>query len=272
MVVFFRNMFQQTGFTPTRGLQAAAAGERRLRLRPLGTGAVGDDVFPRLVQNLQDSFALTAWQLVAGGPTVHRRADHAAVHDDDRAQEPLHPDRDAERPAVRRSATTGTKLRGRSTMSGNPIPLEQTAESDQPELHGVRRRGADVNGARLRADADCRGSAARVAASSGAATTAATRSCSSACSATRPAARSSGSRPAGSTRRSRTSPTDDVTDWQLGHDRAPQTSGETPSSSPTTCRRCARRPRWRWRCRASASTRRRRSWRCGTPTTATSTA
>ena len=26
--------------------------------------AVGDDAFPRLVQNLQDSFALTAWQLV----------------------------------------------------------------------------------------------------------------------------------------------------------------------------------------------------------------
>ena len=33
MVIFFRNIFQQTGFIADRGLQAAAADQRRLRLR-----------------------------------------------------------------------------------------------------------------------------------------------------------------------------------------------------------------------------------------------
>ena len=37
----------------------------------------GDDAFPRLVQNLQDSFATTAWQLVHEGQPVHRSADDA---------------------------------------------------------------------------------------------------------------------------------------------------------------------------------------------------
>ena len=66
MVGFFRNMFQQTGFIPTEDF--------KLQLLENGgfdfggsTRNVGDDAFPRLVQNLQDSFALTAWQLVKEG-------------------------------------------------------------------------------------------------------------------------------------------------------------------------------------------------------------
>ena len=66
MVGFFRNMFQQTGFIPTEDF--------KLQLLQNGgfdfggsTRNVGDDAFPRLVQNLQDSFALTAWQLVKEG-------------------------------------------------------------------------------------------------------------------------------------------------------------------------------------------------------------
>jgi len=60
---FFRNMFQQTGFTPTEDF--------KIQLLQNGgfdfggnTRNVGDDAFPRLVGNLQDSFALTAWALV----------------------------------------------------------------------------------------------------------------------------------------------------------------------------------------------------------------
>jgi len=63
MVGFFRNMFQQSGFTPTEDF--------KIQLLQNGgfdfggsTRNVGDDAFPRLVQNLQDSFALTAWELV----------------------------------------------------------------------------------------------------------------------------------------------------------------------------------------------------------------
>ena len=57
MIGFFRNMFQQTGFTPTEDF--------KIQLLQNGgfdfggsTRNVGDDAFPRLVQNLQDSFAL----------------------------------------------------------------------------------------------------------------------------------------------------------------------------------------------------------------------
>ena len=66
MLGFFRNMFQQTGFIPTEDF--------KLQLLTNGgfdfggnTRSVGGDAFPRIVQNLQDSFALTAWQLVKEG-------------------------------------------------------------------------------------------------------------------------------------------------------------------------------------------------------------
>jgi len=66
LLIFFRNMFQQTGFLPTEDF--------KLQLLTNGgfdfggsTRNVGDDAFPRLVMNLQDSFAMTAWQLVKEG-------------------------------------------------------------------------------------------------------------------------------------------------------------------------------------------------------------
>ena len=96
MVGFFRNMFQQTGFIPTEDF--------KMQLLQNGgfdfggsTRNVGDDAFPRLVQNLQDSFALTAWQLVKEGRPFTETLTTHALPDDDRAQEPLRPDRDAGR-------------------------------------------------------------------------------------------------------------------------------------------------------------------------------
>jgi hypothetical protein len=66
MIGFFRNAFQQTGFIPTEDF--------KIQLLQNGgfdfggsTRNVGDDAFPRLVQNLQDSFAHTAWELVKEG-------------------------------------------------------------------------------------------------------------------------------------------------------------------------------------------------------------
>ncbi|HXU02106.1 MAG TPA: hypothetical protein VN903_14145, partial [Polyangia bacterium] len=67
MVGFFRNAFQQTGFTPTEDFKIQLLQNGGFDFGPFGTSAVGDDAFPRLVQNLQDSFALTAWQLFQEG-------------------------------------------------------------------------------------------------------------------------------------------------------------------------------------------------------------
>ena len=67
MVTFFRNYFQQTGFAPLDDFKPQLLVNGGFDFGPFGLGAVGDDAYYRLVQNLQDSFALTAWQLVADG-------------------------------------------------------------------------------------------------------------------------------------------------------------------------------------------------------------
>jgi hypothetical protein len=67
LVPFFRNMFQQTGFTATQDFKNQLLQNGGFDFGPYGTSAVGDDVYFKLVQNLQDSFALTAWQMVSEG-------------------------------------------------------------------------------------------------------------------------------------------------------------------------------------------------------------
>jgi hypothetical protein len=64
MIYFFRNTFQQQGFI--------AAEDFKLQLLlnggfDFGSNQIGDDAYVRLLQNLEDSFALTAWQLIADG-------------------------------------------------------------------------------------------------------------------------------------------------------------------------------------------------------------
>jgi len=67
MIPFFRNLFQQIGFTPTDDFKPQLLENGGFDFGPLGTGAVGDDVYFKLVKNLQDSFAMTAWQMVKEG-------------------------------------------------------------------------------------------------------------------------------------------------------------------------------------------------------------
>jgi hypothetical protein len=67
MIPFFRNLFQQVGFTPTQDFKNQLLENGGFDFGPFGTAAVGDDVYFKLVQNLQDSFALTAWQMVKEG-------------------------------------------------------------------------------------------------------------------------------------------------------------------------------------------------------------
>src|SRR6185436_18182084 len=67
MIAFFVNAFQQTGFTPTEDFKPQLLENAGFDLGPLGV--YGDDAFPRLVQNLQDSFARTAlWILSEDRP------------------------------------------------------------------------------------------------------------------------------------------------------------------------------------------------------------
>ena len=67
MMFFFRNAFQQTGFTPTEDFKIQLLQNGGFDFGPLGLNAVGDDAFARIVMNIQDSFAMTAWQTVAEG-------------------------------------------------------------------------------------------------------------------------------------------------------------------------------------------------------------
>src|SRR6185369_953944 len=67
MIGFFRNTFQQTGFSPTDDFKPQLLENGGFDFGPFGTGAVGDDAFANLVQNLKDSFALTAWALISEG-------------------------------------------------------------------------------------------------------------------------------------------------------------------------------------------------------------
>jgi len=64
MLFFFRGAFQQQGFVATEDFKMQLLTNGGF---DINTGALGDDAFPRLVQNLEDSFALTAWQLIADG-------------------------------------------------------------------------------------------------------------------------------------------------------------------------------------------------------------
>jgi hypothetical protein len=67
MLPFFTNLFQQVGFAPTQDFKNQLLQNGGFDFGPFGTGAVGDDVYFKLVQNLQSSFALTAWQMVKEG-------------------------------------------------------------------------------------------------------------------------------------------------------------------------------------------------------------
>jgi hypothetical protein len=63
MIGLFRNSFQQQGFNPAEDFkpQLLTNGGFDFANTP------GDDIFQRLVQNLEDSFARTAWQMVVDG-------------------------------------------------------------------------------------------------------------------------------------------------------------------------------------------------------------
>ena len=134
MVGFFRNAFQQTGFTPTEDFKIAAAANGGFDFGPGGARLAGDDAFPRLVQNLQDSFAKTAWQLVQEGrPFTEVLTTNRFVMTTALKSLYIQIEMPADAPFNNGSAQPAWKL----DYSGNPIPIEQAIST-----HDVQRRGA----------------------------------------------------------------------------------------------------------------------------------
>jgi hypothetical protein len=125
MLGFFRNMFQQSGFTPTEDF--------KIQLLQNGgfdfgnTRNVGDDAFPRLVQNLQDSFAMTAWALVKEGRPFTETLTTTRFQMTT-ALKSLYVQIEMPNDTNQRSTST-TVLNWQIDYSGNPIPLEQALTS-----------------------------------------------------------------------------------------------------------------------------------------------
>jgi hypothetical protein len=132
MIFLFRNMFQQTSFSPLDDFKPQLLQNGGFDFGPFGVGAVGDDSFARLVQNLQDSFALTAWQLVANGQpfsNVLTTQQYMMTT----ALKSLYIQ--IEMPNDQPYAFTGqntTKLAWKVDMSGTAIPLEDTLNPSSP--------------------------------------------------------------------------------------------------------------------------------------------
>jgi hypothetical protein len=125
MVFFFRNFFQQTGFSPGDDFKPQLLENGGFDFGPLGTGAVGDDAFARLVMNLQDSFALTAWQTVAENrpftDTLNTRRFMMTT-----ALKSLYLQIEMPNDQPYSFGSTTPKLAWKMDMSGNPIPLTDT--------------------------------------------------------------------------------------------------------------------------------------------------
>ena len=122
MVGFFRNAFQQTGFTPTEDFKLQLLTNGGFDFGPGGARLAGDDAFPRLVQNLQDSFAKTAWQIVQEGrPFTEVLTTNKFVMTTALKSLYIQVEMPADAPFNNGSATPAWKL----DYSGNPIPIEQ---------------------------------------------------------------------------------------------------------------------------------------------------
>src|SRR5262245_56933213 len=126
MVGFFRNAFQQTGFTPTEDFKIQLLTNGGFDFGPGGQNLAGDDAFPRLVQNLQDSFAKTAWQLVQEGHaftevlTTNRFVMTTALK-----SLYVQVEMPADAPFNNQNSNPAWKI----DYSGNPIPIEQAISS-----------------------------------------------------------------------------------------------------------------------------------------------
>jgi hypothetical protein len=159
MVFFFRNTFQQTAFTPNEDFKPQLLENGGFDFGPLGISAVGDDAFARLVQNLQDSFALTAWQIVADGrPFNEVLTTRKLMMTTGLKTVYLQIEMPNDQPYSR---ITGTKIPWKVDMSGTPIPLEDSLNPSSPN-YMVFSDEPPVNPGRGVLTPTCQGTAGRV--------------------------------------------------------------------------------------------------------------
>src|SRR5262245_33583146 len=126
MIGFFRNAFQQTGFTPTEDFKMQLLQNGGFDFGPGGSRLAGDDAFPRIVQNLQDSFAMTAWQLVQEKrPFTETLTTNRFVMTTALKSLYIQVEMPADAPFNNGSAQPTWSI----DYSGNPIPIEQAISS-----------------------------------------------------------------------------------------------------------------------------------------------
>ena len=157
LVIFFRNSFQQTGFTPNEDFKLQLLENGGFDFGPLGIYA--DDAFPRLVQNIQDSFALTAWEIVAAGEpftqvlTTQKFRMTTALK-----SLYLQVEMPNDQPYSRGAKNP---LPWSVDMSGTAIPLEDTLDPNSPN-HMVFSDQAPLTAASFQLTPTCQGTAGKV--------------------------------------------------------------------------------------------------------------
>jgi hypothetical protein len=136
LLVFFKNAFQQSGFTPTEDFKPQLLENGGFDFGPFGKNAVGDDAFTRLVQNLEESFARTALQLVAEHrPLSDVLTTRRYMLTTGLKSLYLQIEMPNDQPfAFSRRATNAQPLAWKVDYSGNPIPLEQTLDPNSPNF------------------------------------------------------------------------------------------------------------------------------------------
>jgi hypothetical protein len=162
MVFFFRNAFQQTGFTPTEDFKPQLLQNGGFDFGPFGTNAVGDDAFARLVQNLQDSFAITAWQtVIEGRPFTDVVATQRFMMTTGLKSLYLQIEMPNDQPFSGVRGGTTTPLAWKVDMSGTPIPLEDTLNPSSPN-YMVFDDQPPATAARFQLQPTCQGTAGMV--------------------------------------------------------------------------------------------------------------
>jgi hypothetical protein len=155
MIFFFRNLFQQTGFVATEDFKPQLLTNGGFDFG--GFGGPGDDAFARLVQNLQDSFALTTWGLIAEGrPLTDTLTTNRYMMTTGLKTLYLQ----IEQPREQRNAATPT-LSFKVDESGVEIPIEQSLDNSSPN-YLVFSDVAPVNPGRTGNGTICRGTAGMV--------------------------------------------------------------------------------------------------------------
>jgi hypothetical protein len=151
MLVFFRNSYQQVGFQATEDFKMQLLQNGGFDFGGAGVRVIGDDAFARLVQNIQDSFAMTAWQLASEGrPLTETLTTQRYMMTTGMKSLYLQ----IEAPPDRQFGKNApAPLAFRVDYSGKAIPLEQTLDAsspnylvfdDQVPAHAVAARGGST--------------------------------------------------------------------------------------------------------------------------------